>query len=79
MLETAAAGETEGVVGAAGRGEMRLWRALYAIADVEDCVRDVEAEKFRMVRGVLCTGLLSNASQDQAVHILLVAMAVNVM
>jgi len=36
MLETAAAGETADVVAAAGRGEMRLWRALYAMADVDE-------------------------------------------
>jgi len=36
MLDTAAAGETDDVVGAAGRGEMRLWRALYAIAEVDE-------------------------------------------
>lgn len=36
MLETAAAGETLLVVGAGGRGEMRRWRALYAMAEVEE-------------------------------------------
>ena len=65
-------------MGAAGRGEMRLWRALYAIAEVEDCLRDVVLQKLRMLDGVLWTGLLRSVSQDQAVHILLVAMAMNV-
>lgn len=36
MLETAAAGDTDDVVGAAGNGLMRRCRALYAMAEVDD-------------------------------------------
>ena len=36
MLETAAAGEMAEVVAAAGRGDIRRCRALYAMADVDE-------------------------------------------
>lgn len=40
MLLTAAAGDMDWLVAAAGRGLIRRWSALYAIADVEDdCCR----------------------------------------
>lgn len=71
MLETAAAGETAGVVGAAGRGEMRRCKALYAIAEVdeEDCARlEVKCVCKRDDFEVFA-GAASDLEQDTAVHI----------